>query len=140
MWAATSRRPSSGSPWARGGAFRSARPGGTSRPTRTMTSRRPAAWVSRPSSSSGRTRSGALPRSRPRIFAPSLLPLDEAPEHEGDVGRPLGEAAHEVGHPLRAEGDVDADPVPLPRERLLQVAPHAEEHLCLPVAGLPPVL
>src|SRR5512138_559495 len=54
---------------------------------------------------------------------------------EGDVRGPLGEAAHEVRIPLRAEGDVDAHPPPLAHDLLLEVAADAVEHLELEALG-----
>jgi hypothetical protein len=35
----------------------------------------------------------------------------EVTQEEGDVGGALGEAAHEIGEPITAEGDVHADAV-----------------------------
>src|SRR3712207_1398409 len=54
---------------------------------------------------------------------------EHAPREERDVRGVLGEAAHEVRVPLRAEGDVDAHAVALAHELLLEVAAHAVEHL-----------
>jgi hypothetical protein len=55
---------------------------------------------------------------------PEQLPGDE--EH---VGGAFGEAAHEVGIPFAAKGDIDADVEALGDEFALQVAAYAEEHL-----------
>src|SRR5258707_3768696 len=57
------------------------------------------------------------------------LVLEEVFGEEEDVGGALGEAAHEVGVPLRAEGDVDADAVALGGEAALEIAAYAVEHL-----------
>jgi len=55
--------------------------------------------------------------------------FEEVLRQEEDVGWPLGEAAHEVGVPLRAEGDVDADAEALGDEGALEIAADAVEHL-----------
>src|ERR1700674_5170194 len=57
------------------------------------------------------------------------LVLEEVFGQEDDVGGAFGEAAHEVGVPLRAEGDIDADAVALGRETALEIAADAVEHL-----------
>ena len=54
---------------------------------------------------------------------------------EEHVGGALGEAAHEVGVPLAAEGRVDADVVALGDERALQIAADTKQHLKLEFAG-----
>src|SRR5713101_4951384 len=48
---------------------------------------------------------------------------------EEDVGGAFGEAAHKVGVPLRAEGDVDAHAIALGGEAALKIAAYAVEHL-----------
>jgi len=58
-----------------------------------------------------------------------LLVLEEVFGQEEDVGRAFGEAAHEVGVPLGAEGDVDADAEALGGEFALEIAADAVEHL-----------
>src|SRR5687767_8247685 len=149
-WASTSPIPGSGSrpprvsPWSRD------RGGGTSRPTAIMTSRRPARSGSRASTSGGRTHVPdpatwpwrTWPSWRTAWPAPSAprrsLP-DETAQDESDVRGPLGEAAHEVGDPLGPVGHVDAHPVSLPHQRLLQVPAHPEQHLHLPLRR-PPVV
>jgi hypothetical protein len=55
--------------------------------------------------------------------------LEEVFDEEEDVGGAFGKAAHDVGVPLRAEGDVDADTVALGGELALEVAADAVEHL-----------
>ena len=57
------------------------------------------------------------------------LVLEEVFGEEEDVGGALGEAAHEVGVPLGAEGDVDADAIAFGGEAALEVAADAVEHL-----------
>ena len=57
------------------------------------------------------------------------LVLEEVFGEEEHVGGALGEAAHEVWVPLRAEGDVDADAVALGGEAALKVAANAVQHL-----------
>jgi len=55
--------------------------------------------------------------------------FEEVFGQEEDVGWSLGEAAHEVGVPLCAEGDVDADAETFGDEGALEVAADAVEHL-----------
>jgi hypothetical protein len=64
----------------------------------------------------------------PRRGRDSLV-FEEIPGQEEDVGGAFCEAAHEVGVPLVAEGDVDADAVALGGEFALEVAADAVEHL-----------
>ena len=64
-----------------------------------------------------------------RFIPADALVLEEVFREEEDVGGAFGEAAHEVGVPLRAEGDVDADAVALGGELALEVAADAVEHL-----------
>jgi hypothetical protein len=59
----------------------------------------------------------------------SFLTLEEVFGEEEDVGGAFGEAAHEVGVPLRSEGNVDADAEALGGEFALEVAADAVEHL-----------
>src|SRR5215472_13353869 len=65
-----------------------------------------------------------LPKARKK---PSTA--EEVFGEEEDVGGAFGEAAHEVGVPLGAEGNVDADAIALGDELALQVAADAVEHL-----------
>src|SRR5215472_4325690 len=67
-----------------------------------------------------------LPKARKK---PSTA--EEVFGEEEDVGGAFGEATHEVGVPLGAEGDVDADAVALRDELALQIAADAVEHLKL---------
>src|SRR6266496_2500800 len=61
--------------------------------------------------------------------------FEHAAGDERDVGGTPREPAHEIRIPLRAKGDVDANAVSLLHQRVLQIAPHAVEHLELvPVA------
>jgi|HubBroStandDraft_1064217.scaffolds.fasta_scaffold00870_16 hypothetical protein len=53
----------------------------------------------------------------------------QIPRDEQDIGRPLAQPPHEVGIPLAAEGNVDADAPAVTRELSLQVAADAVEHL-----------
>src|SRR5271155_4153796 len=53
----------------------------------------------------------------------------EIAEEEDEVGGALGEAAHEVGEPIGAEGDIDAEAVAIADELPLQVGADAVEHL-----------
>src|SRR5207248_8832423 len=64
-----------------------------------------------------------------RIADPHDLVLEEVFCEEEDVGGAFGEAAHEVGVPFRAEGDIDADAVALGGEAALEIAADAVEHL-----------
>jgi hypothetical protein len=57
------------------------------------------------------------------------LALEEVLCEEEDVGGALGQAAHEVGVPLGAEWNVDADAEAFGSELSLQVAADAVEHL-----------
>jgi len=57
------------------------------------------------------------------------LTLEEVLGEEEDVGGTFCEAAHEVGVPLRTEGNVDADAEALRGELALEVAADAVEHL-----------
>src|SRR5690242_16660588 len=57
-----------------------------------------------------------------------LTPEDVACD-EHQVGRALGHPARQVGIPLRAEGNVDADVIALARQLFLQVTADAIEHL-----------
>ena len=59
----------------------------------------------------------------------SWLVFEEVFYEEEDVGGAFGQAAHEVGVPLRAKGDVDADAVVFGGQATLQVAADAVEHL-----------
>src|SRR5437588_6250991 len=52
-------------------------------------------------------------------------------QNEDRVRRAFGQAAHQIGIPLRAEGDVDAHAPAVTYKLLLQVAAHAIEHLKL---------
>src|SRR5688500_3154796 len=54
---------------------------------------------------------------------------EHAADDESDIGGALAEAPHEVGEPFTAEWNIDAHPVPLPLQRVLQVAADAVEHL-----------
>src|ERR1035437_92128 len=60
--------------------------------------------------------------------------------NEREVCRTLREAAHEILVPLRAERNVDAQPVAVARELVLQVAPHAVQHLELEARALDAML
>ena len=53
----------------------------------------------------------------------------EVAEEEGHIGGAFGQAAHEVGEPVVAEGDVDAHAVAVADELALQIGAHAIEHL-----------
>src|SRR5450631_1556955 len=80
------------------------------------------------------TRSSKKACERPRPAqgarpAGHVLSLEEVLGQEEDVGGTLGEATHEVGVPLGAEGDVDADAVALLDKPALEVAADAVEHL-----------
>ena len=68
------------------------------------------------------------PRAR-KLLLFSGLGSEEVARQEEDVGGAFGQPAHEVGVPLGAEGDVDADAVALADELALQVAADAVEHL-----------
>src|SRR5277367_1783540 len=57
------------------------------------------------------------------------LVFEEVFGEEENVGGAFGEAAHEVGIPLRAEGDIDTDAVALGGEATLEVAADTVEHL-----------
>jgi hypothetical protein len=61
--------------------------------------------------------------------AAGCLISEEVLREEEDVRGALGEAAHEVGVPLGAEGDVDANAEALRGELALEVAADAVEHL-----------
>src|SRR4051794_5976915 len=59
----------------------------------------------------------------------------QGPGQERHVRRALGEAAHHVGVPLRAVGQVDPHGVAQPGEAQLLVRAHAVEHLELELVG-----
>ena len=69
------------------------------------------------------------------IFISDGLFFQHVSGYEEDVGGALGEAAHEVGVPLVAEGNVDADVVAFFDELLLEVATDAVEHLEFEAGG-----
>src|SRR5262249_47682415 len=50
---------------------------------------------------------------------------------EGHVRRTFGEAPHEIRVPLRTEGHVDPHSIAIVHQLLLEVAPHAVQHLKL---------
>src|SRR5829696_974031 len=60
--------------------------------------------------------------------------LHQVREEEVEVGGAFGEAAHEVGVPLGAVGEVDAEAVAFGDDLLLEVAADAVEHLELEAA------
>ncbi len=59
----------------------------------------------------------------------AALVLEEVLREEEHVGGTFGQTAHEIGVPLGAEGDVDADAEAFSDELALQVATDAVEHL-----------
>src|SRR3977135_903833 len=63
----------------------------------------------------------------------AISPAEKMAEEEADVGGALGEAAHEIGEPVLAERDVDADAIAVPDQASLQVGANAVEHLKLEV-------
>src|SRR5208283_3529593 len=54
-------------------------------------------------------------------------------EDEADVGGALGQAAHEVGEPLSAEGHINAHAVAITHKLALEVGAHSIEHLKLKI-------
>jgi hypothetical protein len=52
-----------------------------------------------------------------------------APDHETDIGGPLAKTPHEVREPFTTEWNIDADAEAVARERRLQIAPDAVQHL-----------
>ena len=58
-----------------------------------------------------------------------LVLADQRPQEEDQVGRPLGEAAHEVAVPLVAEGNVDPQLLALADQPDLLLVADAVEHL-----------
>src|SRR6267143_7673 len=64
---------------------------------------------------------------------PPALGPEEIAEEEGEIGRALGEAAHEIGKPVAAERDVNAEAVAVLDELALQVDSHAVQHLELEI-------
>src|ERR1035437_7842444 len=89
-----------------------------------------------PEEGAGRGSRGPAPLALPPA---GKLPQDVS-RHEDEVRRTLGETAHEIWIPLRAERHVDAQPVALTRELLLEIAPHAVEHLEFETRALDPLL
>src|SRR5687768_13896653 len=74
-------------------------------------------------------------RNWPGMLAATHHLAEDVARDEGDVRRPLGQPAHEVRIPLRAERDVDTHPVAVAHEALLQVPAHAVQHLELVSVG-----
>src|ERR1700674_5006398 len=62
-----------------------------------------------------------------------LSAAEEVAGEEGYVGGALGQAAHEVGEPVAAVGDVDAQAVAVFDEAALQIGAHTVEHLELKI-------
>jgi len=50
-------------------------------------------------------------------------------DKKNNVCGALSQASHEIGIPVRAVGNVDADIVAIPSKLLLQIAPYAVQHL-----------
>jgi hypothetical protein len=67
------------------------------------------------------------PRSQAAPQQPQTRPPANRPEEH--VRRALGQAAHEVGIPLRAERNVDPQAISLAHQLLLEIAAHTVEHL-----------
>src|SRR4051812_44136322 len=57
--------------------------------------------------------------------------LDDVASDESDVGRPLGEASHQIWIPLRAERDIDAHAITFPNQSVLQISADPIEYLKL---------
>src|SRR6266436_9107956 len=57
------------------------------------------------------------------------LVAEEITRQEGDVGGTLGETAHEVGEPVLAVRNVDANAVAILDEPALEVSAHSVQHL-----------
>lgn len=58
------------------------------------------------------------------------LPLaHHAADHETDIGWALAEAPHEVREPFTTEWNIDAHMEAVPRQRRLEIAPDAVQHL-----------
>src|SRR4029077_2472142 len=71
-------------------------------------------------------------------FAASCTPArklraEEISQHEAEVGRALGKTAHEVGEPVVAIRNVNAQPVAILHKLALQVGAHAIKHLKLEI-------
>src|SRR5215203_3821720 len=74
----------------------------------------------------GRRRPSSDP---PNVQERTSALAEDAANHESDIGGAFTEPAHEVGEPFTPEWNVDADPVTLLMQRVLQVPPDAIEHL-----------
>jgi hypothetical protein len=59
---------------------------------------------------------------------------EEITGEEGQVGGAFGESAHEIGKPVLAVGNVDADAKTVADQPALQIGAHAVEHLELKIA------
>src|SRR5713226_7991917 len=57
------------------------------------------------------------------------LRTEEIAHKEADVSRTLGETPHEIGKPVAAVRDVDADAIAILDEPALQVGAHSVQHL-----------
>ena len=66
-------------------------------------------------------------------FNPVSGAAEEVAGEEGYVGGALGQTAHEVGEPVAAVGDVDAQAIAVFDEAALQVGAHTVEHLELKI-------
>src|ERR1700738_2348822 len=66
-------------------------------------------------------------------FNPVSGAAEEVAGEEGYVGGALGQTAHEVGEPVAAVGDVDAQAIAVFDEAALEIGAHAVEHLALEV-------
>ncbi len=90
----------------------------------------------------GQLRTGQLRTGQRKPASPrdSRQWLESFPEEifreEEHVGGTFGEAAHEVGIPFFAVGDVDADFISVRDERSLQIAANAVEHLKFETGGV----
>src|SRR6266404_4004477 len=63
----------------------------------------------------------------------SGLGPEEIAQEEGEVGRPLGQAAHEIGKPIAAVWNINAEAIAVFNELALQVGSHAVQHLELKI-------
>src|SRR5260370_7439290 len=61
--------------------------------------------------------------------AATNLGTEEIADEEAEVGGAFGEAAHEVGEPVLAVRDVDADAIAVLDEPALQIGAHSIQHL-----------
>src|SRR5580700_5989011 len=77
------------------------------------------------------------PGGRPPEPRGVLAARAQRPQEEGEIGRPLGQPAHQVAVPVAAVGQVDADLRAARREPGLLVGPDSVQHLVLEAAEVP---